>query len=148
MMGEFHFICGELESGEMLFTFLKLAALVLTWPIMADGGGLSDPGESKPETDGASENIGGEAEQIDTDQSPEDAVVTIEISTMQEYMKKGGFRPDEINARITPDRLKDENGQQYFTSGRFGAVFLLPGSTVPQKPDVVKDLDDAPSQSG
>ncbi|RCN51789.1 hypothetical protein ANCCAN_02149 [Ancylostoma caninum] len=112
------------------------------------GGGLSDPGESKPETDAASENIGGETEQIDTDQSPEDAMVTNEITTMQERMKNGGFRPDEINARITLDRLKDDNGQLYFSSGRFGAVFLLPGSTVPQTPDVAKDLDEAPSQSG
>ncbi|EYB97820.1 hypothetical protein Y032_0137g2043 [Ancylostoma ceylanicum] len=69
-------------------------------------GGLSAPGDSKPEADGTNENIEGEAEQVDTDQSPEDAMVANEITTMQEYVAAGRFRPEEINSKITLDRLK------------------------------------------
>ncbi|VDO11460.1 unnamed protein product [Haemonchus placei] len=76
------------------------------------------------------------------------AVVTPEMKEMRERRRQSRFKSDEINAKITLDQLKDEDGQPRFSSGRFGAVFLLPESCQIQKIQGIKDEeDDVQSQS-
>ncbi|VDL76578.1 unnamed protein product [Nippostrongylus brasiliensis] len=66
---------------------------------------------------------------------------------MRERRRQGCQRSDEINAKITMEQLKDENGQPRFSSGRFGAIFLLPDSCNIQKAQAAKDEDDVQSES-
>ncbi|KAK6055468.1 hypothetical protein COOONC_07028, partial [Cooperia oncophora] len=74
-------------------------------------------------------------------------VVTPEVMEMRERRKQSRFKSDEINAKITLEQLKDENGQPRFSSGRFGAVFLLPESCIIQKVQAAKEEEDVQSQS-
>ncbi|VDM66308.1 unnamed protein product [Strongylus vulgaris] len=72
-------------------------------------------------------------------------MVADEVVQMNEYTKKSNFQAKELNAKITTEKLKAYNGELYFTSGRFGAVFLLPGASEPHKTDA--DMSEAPSHT-
>ncbi|KAK5982752.1 hypothetical protein GCK32_005550 [Trichostrongylus colubriformis] len=69
------------------------------------------------------------------------------MAEMREHRKRSRFKSDEINAKITLEQLKDDTGQPRFSSGRFGAVFLLPESCTLQKVQSFKEEDDVQSQS-